>query len=363
MEKHNVAKDRKQIVIRAGIPQPSGALVKSAHAAGLPVLFSANAFAKTNQGSFTGFNLKAATNIPADLDAALDSAGYVAAVRYGDYRWTTAQYFDLVAARKWSWYAAMDFCMEPPVAGSLTVRIVRLEATAIGYFRCCQEAEKRNLPMPMPVLQGWFPDDYIRCADYLAIQDWPNLVGIGSVCRRNVGGADGIEKIVDTLDKILPANTKMHLFGVKGGAVRELGGHHRFASVDSMAWDFGLRMKHRTGRTQGMRSSSMINWQAAQTAIKPNDWIPRANSDRFQLQTCKNRDRKSTNQVVQETVAEWFSINLLADHGYRERNRMAMEQAEMLCLQVQNFGLQSLAQSTDSVEIAVLDALQALHLT
>ena len=81
---------RQRPVIRVGIPQTSGHLVHEAHQAGLPVLFSANAFAKTNQrprcigplalpagANFSGFNLAAARNLPEGLDAALDSAGFV----------------------------------------------------------------------------------------------------------------------------------------------------------------------------------------------------------------------------------------------------------------------------------------------
>ncbi|ABD72049.1 hypothetical protein Rfer_4363 (plasmid) [Rhodoferax ferrireducens T118] len=349
----------KNIVVRAGVPQPSGALVQAAYAAGLPVLFSANAFAKSNQGEFFGFNLKAAQNIPADLDAALDSAGYVAAVRYGDYRWTTEQYYSLVASRKWAWHAAMDYCVEPPVASSLVVRLMRLEATATGYLRCCNEARKRGLPLPMPVLQGWYPEDYRRCADMLAIQDWPAMVGIGSVCRRNVGGIDGIESVIEALDRVLPSHVQFHLFGVKSGAMREMGGHHRFVSIDSMAWDFAMRMEHRTGRTQSMRAAAMINWQAKQVDIEPKDWVHRVLREHIDHDV-KPR-RKPVEQVVHETVANWYAENLLADHGYRESNRMAREQAEMLCMQLKTFGRDYIADSTDAVDMAVLQALSEHH--
>lgn len=350
------------IMVRAGVPQPSGALTIAAHTAGLPVLFSANAFAKSKMGEFTGFNLKAARSLPADLDAALDSAGYVAAVRYGDYRWTTEQFYDLVETRDWAWHAAMDYCCEPPVAGALVIRLMRLEATATGYFRCCQEAAKRGLPMPMPVLQGWYPSDYMRCADMLAMQDWPDMVGLGSVCRRSIGGPDGIETIIETLDRILPSHVKLHLFGVKSGALRELGGHPRFASIDSMAWDFGVRMQCRTGRTQSMRASAMIDWQAKQSAINPSDWVSRVLGRHIGYGEPQMPRHPRQTEIIHETVAEWYADNLLADHGYRETNRMALSQSEMIAKQVQTFGLESLADSTDSVELAVWESLQGISL-
>lgn len=45
-------------------------------------------------------------------------------------------------------------------------------------------------------------------------QHWPALVGIGSVCRRNVSGRDGIASIVDALDTAPPKHVRFHLFGV-----------------------------------------------------------------------------------------------------------------------------------------------------
>lgn len=43
------------------------------------------------------------------------------------------------------------------------------------------------------------------------------------------------------MDRMLPVHVKLHLFGVKGGAISEFGGHPRQASIDSTAWDFGVR--------------------------------------------------------------------------------------------------------------------------
>ena len=187
------------IEIRAGIPQPSGALVRAADAAGIPVLFSANAFARNNrEGGFSRFNLAAARALPASLNAACDSAGFVAAVHYGDYRWSEADYLDLVQAGRFRWWAAMDWCCEPAVAHNTAVVAFRMEATARSFHRLEAMAADRGMPPPMPVLQGWHPDQYARSVDLLALAAWPDLVGIGSVCRRNVSGADGIEAIVET---------------------------------------------------------------------------------------------------------------------------------------------------------------------
>lgn len=353
----------KKIVVRAGVPQPYGAIMRSAHQARIPVLFSANAFARPSKRptrigefklpvacQFGGFNLQAAQALPADLDAALDSAGFVAANRYGGYRWTVQQFYDLVAARDWTWHAAMDFCMEPELTGSKLMRMIRMQATAQSYFACVNEAKKRNLQMPMPVLQGWEPEDYLRSCDLLAINDWPELVGIGSVCRRNVGGKDGIANIIETLDRVLPEHTKFHLFGVKGGAVKELGNHPRFESIDSMAWDFKARCDHRIGRTQAIRSQAMLQWQESQTCIHPLPWRKR------ETYAEKSRAGHSVESLVQQAVADWYAENI-GDHGYEEVRDRSLHDAQMVIMKIRHFGIKVLEGSDDAVEMAVLEAL------
>ncbi len=116
----------------------------------------------------------------------------------------------------------------------------------------------------MPVLQGWQVDDYRRSADLLPVDEWPDLVGLGSVCRRSVNGEDGIIAIVDALDRTLPKNVRLHLFGVKGAALDVLGRHERIKSIDSMAWDMAARRKWPTGRTMDKRIGEMHRWRNAQ---------------------------------------------------------------------------------------------------
>jgi len=163
------------------------------------------------EGYFRGFGKPDAAQF-AGLDAALDSAGFVAAVRYGDYRWTVEDYFDLVQSHPWAWYSSLDFCCEPEVAGDRPLRLLRMAATAAMLGRCQREARDRGLPPPMPVLQGWTPDEYLQCSSWLPLTSWPRLVGIGSVCRRDVHGKHGIAAILAALDGVLPRHVKVHLF-------------------------------------------------------------------------------------------------------------------------------------------------------
>lgn len=260
---------RHPVQVRVGVPLPGGRLVAAARERAYPVLFSANAFASSyprgheREGFFRTFRLPDPAQYTG-LNAALDSAGFVAAVRYGDYRWTVSDYYDLVAAHPWAWHAAMDYCVEPQIAGDRPLRLLRIAATARMLAECRAEARRRSLPMPMPVLQGWAPDEYLTCAEWLPLLEWPELVGIGSVCRRNVDGPDGILAILDALERSLPAHVRFHLFGVKSSALARLSGHRRVASVDSMAWDVQARAERRTGRDMDFRIAHMEAWAERQ---------------------------------------------------------------------------------------------------
>lgn len=342
------------VQIRVGVPQTTGQLVRFAARKRLPVLFSANAFARSGpDGDFVGFNLHHASNLPPRLDAALDSSGFVAAVRYGDYRWTVEDYLELVAARRWSWWASMDYCCEPPVASAAVVRDLRIEATVQNYDRCANLAARRGLPAPMPVLQGWRPEHYERCARLYAFRQWPALVGLGSVCRRGVHGPDGLLAIVDALDEFLPAHVKLHAFGCKGAGLKSLGHHPRLHSIDSQAWDFAVRATCRTGRTQQMRANAMFDWFKKQHALQP---LERASAS---LPVQRDLTPTSLEERVHAIVADWYASNLLGEHDYRETVWLAQEQAELILVRLRLHGPSTLLDSGDAVDLDVHEKVYA----
>lgn len=247
-------------LIRAGVPLPGGRLVEIARDAGLPVLFSANAFMRRDAaGQITSVR-------PADreqfgsLNAALDSAGFVAAAKYRGYPWSVEQYLNLVESYDWAWFASMDHCVEPEIAGDKAGVMFRVAETARMYGELRRAAADRGLGSPMPVLQGWTPSQYLWCADRMPLLEWPELIGVGSMCRRDLHGEVGVFAVIDALDKILPAHTRFHLFGVKGKSLEHLGQHPRVASIDSMGWDFAARKDHPTGRNMELRGQYMIDW-------------------------------------------------------------------------------------------------------
>lgn len=255
--------------IRVGMPLPSGELLDYGVASGLPMLMSANAFSRVNaQREFVGFNLRAAKAIPAHVDCALDSAGFVAASVIGDYRWSVDAYLDLAEAREWTFYSAMDYCVERQVAPDAATRRLRVDATVARYFQCANRAVQRGLQLPLAVIQGFFASEYAYCVEALALGKDTKMVGIGSVCRRHLHGPDGLIAIVEALDRVLPPETVCHLFGAKGSALPALehaGLAHRVGSTDSMAYDMAVRRATPVGRTQIMRARAMVDWHARET--------------------------------------------------------------------------------------------------
>lgn len=81
---------------------------------------------------------------------------------------------------------------------------------------------------------------------------WPDLVGLGSVCRRRLQDEDGLLAIVSRLDAALPAHVRLHLFGVHSEAVEPLVSAygHRLASYDSQAWGMAARHDARAQRRE-----------------------------------------------------------------------------------------------------------------
>jgi hypothetical protein len=251
--------------IRLGLPTSYRYFSAVAVELGAGVLVSANRYWRPRERRFS--HPRADVFNGAEVD--FDSAGFVAQFLYGGYRWTVPQYVELVAAvarvSRLGWWAQMDFCCEPQIAGD-AAEVRRRQILTLDYLaRCRAEAARVGLRLPLPVLQGWRPDDYRWHAARL--EDWPPMVGLGSVCRRPVGGPDGVVAIVNALDRDLPRGVKLHLFGAKSGALGALAGHPRVGGADSCAWDQRARYsKGADGFTLEHRAAAMRRWYLLQRA-------------------------------------------------------------------------------------------------
>jgi hypothetical protein len=259
------------MIIRIGIPETTGLLVKTAVENGYHALVSAGSLWDNHKKRFrpAGVGL---WDLPS---VAMDSAGFVATKMHGGYRWTVAEYVAMVAEPRpgkrypWAWWSQMDLCCEPEIAGDSAVVESRVRGTARLLGECRTEARRVGIPDPMPILQGWKPADYLRCADLIEQElggQWPDLVGVGSVCRRQIEGPDGLLAVVKALDARLPSHVRLHLFGVKGTILAEFANNPRVGSVDSCAYDYASRKDVGNERRE-LQKRTGVSIQEATAAI------------------------------------------------------------------------------------------------
>ena len=241
--------------IRLALSKAGGALVDAARELEAPILISANALRYHKSNSFR-FRFPALHG----LDVALDSAGFVAMSTYGAYPWSRKEYLSLVRSHPWSWWAAMDYCVEEEVAPGRREILRRIDRTADSLSICLALSGRYpEVHPPVPVLQGRTVGDYLLSLrlqrEILPID--PLLVGVGSVCRRP---SWQIIQIVDALDKELDPDTRLHLFWVKGDSLGRLSRYgERVASVDSGAW--GVSARYEPGpTTNDVKIRHMRSW-------------------------------------------------------------------------------------------------------
>lgn len=252
------------MLVRLGLPTSFRRFSQVARQLGAPILISANALRKRNSVEF----YHPSPQLFSGASVALDSAGFVAQARYGGFPWSVESYVRLAASYPWDFWAQMDLACEPELAKD-SEEVQRRQRETVRLLQACrEEAIRQYTSMPMPVLQGWKPTDYLRCAEWMG--DLPALVGIGSVCRRHLSGSSGLLAVIDSLDRALPKNVLFHCFGLKGAAITRLAGHPRLHSVDSMAWDLQARYSgaHQS-RTMDLRIRHLRQWYLHQIEALP----------------------------------------------------------------------------------------------
>ena len=227
-----------------------------------PALISANCLSRwSNRRGFrewTGWRTRQLSNARRLPSLHLDSAGFVATSLYGAFPWTIAHYVALAASYPFRWWASADYCVEAEIASDRTQVTERLSRTIAANRECRRYADDHgNVSTMMPVIQGRYPSDYERCVDGLwgMIERAP-LLGVGSMCRREIPGPEGLIAVVEHLDRILPLGIQLHLFGVKGTALPYLLPFgKRIRSIDSQAYGTSAR---REALKRGLSKSDLF---------------------------------------------------------------------------------------------------------
>lgn len=240
-----------------------------------PALISANCLSRwsNRKGSreWTGWRTGQLANARLLPSLCLDSAGFVATSLYGAFPWTIAQYVALAASYPFGWWASADYCVEAEIASDRSQVIERLSRTIAANRECRRYADDHgNASTMMPVIQGRCPSDYERCVEGLwgMIERAP-LLGVGSMCRRDILGPEGLIAVVEHLDRILPQGIQLHLFGVKGTALPYLLPFgKRIRSIDSQAYGTSARreaLKHGLSKSDLFVADHLERWLIAQT--------------------------------------------------------------------------------------------------
>jgi len=263
------------IEIVVGLPHLNeGPILERARQLQQPVLISANALSfwarcKTSR-QWAGWRLDKLANARGLASLDLDSAGFVAMSRYGGFPWSVDDYFRLAAAFPFRRIAGLDYCAEHEIARDREEVLDRIARTVRANRDCRQRASDLGLlDRFMPVLQGRHPSDYDRCADALWSCLRPGaVVGVGSMCRRRVSGPEGLIAVVEHLDRTLPADISLHLFGVKGTALTYLKAFsHRVTSIDSQAYGIASRRdawQRKVRKTDVLVADHLERWTKAQ---------------------------------------------------------------------------------------------------
>jgi len=204
--------------------------------------------------------------LPVAVDEwAADSGGFTELQKYGRWTVTPQQYVD--RARRYRdeigqlvWLAPQDWMCEPLIINGGVANGKRFAGTHL----CMAEHQRRtvtnyvqlrdlapDLPI-IPVVQGWTPEDYARCADLywsLARVDLTAAarVGVGSICRRQ-----GTAEAGQIITRLRAAGlARLHLFGFK---VLGLAQHADLLtdqdSCDSLAWSDTARKLQRPALAQ-----------------------------------------------------------------------------------------------------------------
>lgn len=263
------------IEIIVGLPHlNNGPILARAKMMQQPMLISANCLSKwrSRDGNrqWEGWRHGQLENATGLRSLDIDSAGYVLASLYRGFPWSIADYMALAASYPFRRIAAADYCCEHEIAGDRDEVLDRISRT-IATNRECREraADLGIIDRLMPVLQGRTPEDYVQCAEALHTSMIPGtVVGIGSMCRRDIHGPEGLVAVVDHLDRMLPTGVRLHLFGVKGSALPWLlPFSDRVASIDSQAWGTAARREaHRTGKSKSemFAADHMERWTSVQ---------------------------------------------------------------------------------------------------
>lgn len=183
--------------------------------------------------------------LPAQVtETAADCGGFVATFRWGDYRYTPAQYATWLASFQPRWAAMMDYCCEDELTKGQPGLVRERQQRTTRLARLFWRRFRNTSWLWTPTIQGWQVEDYRQHARELRplIQTMRQRyqspyfrVGVGTLCRRARPAL--IRAVVQAVSEELPG-IPLHLWGVKLTSLRAVAAvSEAVASIDSAAWN------------------------------------------------------------------------------------------------------------------------------
>jgi hypothetical protein len=171
----------------------------------------------------------------------LDSGGFTALNKWGDYPFSPDEYLSLIERDNPSIAASMDYPCEPDISReSLLSNDDRIVAT-VQYAKYLTDRD----PRVVPVIQGYEIDEYHECIRLMKRAGVPlHRVAIGSLCRRQ--RTQEIASLAWNLRLLLPQSS-IHGFGIKISALRHPEVWACFDSIDTNAWEWWIRGRKMNG--------------------------------------------------------------------------------------------------------------------
>jgi hypothetical protein len=197
---------------------------------GVNILLSAG-LAWNNSGA--GFNL----HVPDDPNRVIvDSGGFQATTTWDcDYPYTVREMFEWAAEVGADEVALPDYACEPALhATSPAERVTR---TIRKHKRAHEVYRAESWPFEvLPVLQGWGPEEYRRCARQFECHGLvQQRMAVGTVCKRDDPGKIGT--VLDACEGVLGPKA-WHLFGLTLDGWKDTRLWGRFATSDTAAWNY-----------------------------------------------------------------------------------------------------------------------------
>lgn len=171
----------------------------------------------------------------ATCDWALDSGGFTELAMHGEWQLPVKQYISEVQRfqqniGRMDWAAPMDWMCEMHMLKRTGLTIEQHQKNTVENFL---ELRQHLGTVVIPVLQGWWPADYMRCIELYEKAGvdltQERTVGVGSVCRRQ-----GTTDVAALFNALRAQGLWLHGFGVKQGGLALY--VDSVVSADSMAW-------------------------------------------------------------------------------------------------------------------------------